>query len=71
MRSKEKNETLFGTVEDTQMKLSPDGNYPIFEIDHGDMKSMINIVCFKENKTSFILDSSIPPDSKKSVCIGK
>lgn len=52
------NDTFIGcTIEETQMKLSSEGNFPIFEIHHNGTKSTIEIVCFSDNKTSFILDS--------------
>ncbi|XP_011690579.1 PREDICTED: uncharacterized protein LOC105451676 [Wasmannia auropunctata] len=64
-----KNQTLTGTVEETKMKLSTAGNFPIFEIVHKDVKSTINIICspIKEDKTRFILDSPISSESKQLI----
>ncbi|XP_071559082.1 uncharacterized protein [Temnothorax nylanderi] len=57
----DKNKTLTGKVEETQMKLSTKGPFPIFEIGSQDgIKLTINIVCFPEDKTSFSLDSASP-----------
>jgi len=64
----QKNETLTGTIEETRMKLSPGGNFPIFEIHHNDTKFMINIICYTENRTSFAVDTpNSSPNSKEYV----
>lgn len=39
------------------MKLSDTGKFPIFEIHHNNIKMIINILCFTDEKTNFILDS--------------
>lgn len=63
-----KNDTLTGTIEETRMKLSTEGPFPIFEIYHNNIKSMINIVCFSDKKTSFMIDDPFSPkDSKENV----
>lgn len=69
MYNKKENKLLTGTIEETKMKLSAEGNYPIFEIHHSDIMFMINIVCFPyaaKNKTSFALDPPLS-DPKKYV----
>lgn len=62
------NKSLTGTIEETQMKLSTEGSFPIFEIHHSDIIFMINIVCIPatKNKTSFALDPPLT-DPKKYV----
>ncbi|XP_018301754.1 uncharacterized protein [Mycetomoellerius zeteki] len=48
---------ITGTIEETKMKLSDTGKFPIFEIHHNNIKMIINILCFTDEKTNFILDS--------------
>lgn len=70
MHNKHKNETLIGTIKDTQMKWSDGGHFPIFEVHtNNGTKSMISIECLTDvqNKTIFKFDSSIPSDSKNFV----
>jgi len=65
---KQKNQTLTGTIEETQMKLSPGDNFPIFEIHHNDTKFMISIICYTKNRTSFAFDTpNSSPNSKEYV----
>lgn len=67
MYNKKNNKTLSGTVEETRMKLSNKGT-PVFEIYHNDTKSIVDIVYYTENKTSFTMDNTPPPpDSKQYV----
>jgi len=50
------------------MKLSPGGNFPIFEINNNDIKFMISIICYTENRTSFAVDTpNSSPNSKEYV----
>ncbi|KAL0105629.1 hypothetical protein PUN28_015846 [Cardiocondyla obscurior] len=55
---------LYGTVEETQMKWSTEGNCPTFEVHHNDTKWIIDIICQKENRISFSLDYPLSPSSK-------
>lgn len=66
-----KNEILTGTIEETRMKWSAGGNFPIFEIRNNGTTSLINIICITDvqNKTIFAFDPSIPSDSKNFVSI--
>ncbi|XP_050454779.1 uncharacterized protein LOC126853227 [Cataglyphis hispanica] len=50
-----------GTIEETKMKMSSENKFPIFEIHHDKIISVINIVCFTDSKTNFKIDSGIPP----------
>lgn len=59
-----------GTIEETKMKMSSENKFPIFEIHHDKITSVINIVCFTDSKTNFKIDSGIPPSgSNKYVSI--
>ncbi|XP_011172517.2 cation-dependent mannose-6-phosphate receptor [Solenopsis invicta] len=60
MSNNNKKVLVGGKIENTHMKLSTEGNFPIFEIYNNGIRSTINIVCFSDNKTNFALD---PPSS--------
>jgi len=58
------NKTLsFGTLEETRMKMSSNNKFPVFEIHHNDTRSVINIVCFSERKTGFVIESAYPKEN--------
>ncbi|KAL6261207.1 hypothetical protein P5V15_008732 [Pogonomyrmex californicus] len=60
---KNKNETLnFGTVEETKLKLLDSNKYPVFEMQHGGIKSIIKIVCHSDKETYFGIE---PPINSK------
>lgn len=71
MLDKQKNlAQSFGTVEETTMKMSNGNKFPIFEIHHNNITSVINIVCFIDNKhkTNFIIgkEDKFPPSGSNS-----
>lgn len=60
----------FGTVEETRMKMSNGNKFPIFEIHHDNITSVINIVCFidNESKTEFKInpENKFPPSGSNT-----
>lgn len=62
---KNKNKTQnLGTIEETEIKLSSK-NSPIFQINHDNITTVINIICFTDSKTNFKIDTTIPLSSNK------
>lgn len=62
--------TDLGTVNDTRMKL-PKGNdkFPVFEIHHGNITSIINIVCVTDSTDIHFIIDHISQDTGKYVSI--
>ncbi|XP_014469688.1 PREDICTED: cation-dependent mannose-6-phosphate receptor-like [Dinoponera quadriceps] len=64
MLEKAKKIINLGTINDTHMKLSNGNNkFPVFEIHHDNMTSIINIVCVINSDVHFMIDQ-VFPDTK-------